>query len=120
MFDNDDPVVLGERFDGVGRQARTLPAGRCCAHMDCETRLSIYNPSSYCALHQDEIPKRGRSDGVRARSRVATTRPQRIVPDKATATPTVLPGRDRAPGQNERDPLLEVDHLVDYRMKRAQ
>ncbi len=29
----------------------TYGGGRVCAEHDCETRLSMYNPSAYCALH---------------------------------------------------------------------
>ena len=29
----------------------TYGVGRVCAEPDCETRLSMYNPSAYCALH---------------------------------------------------------------------
>ena len=28
------------------------PRGRICAHLGCGTRLSIYNESPYCALHE--------------------------------------------------------------------
>jgi hypothetical protein len=29
------------------------PHGRLCAHEDCETILSIYNPSAFCGAHAD-------------------------------------------------------------------
>jgi hypothetical protein len=32
----------------------TYPAGRVCACPECETVLSVYNPSGYCGLHQPE------------------------------------------------------------------
>lgn len=68
MLDDGDPVVVGERFDGVSRQARTFAAGRSCCNLGCWTRLSIYNPRNFCSLHSEDIVRRGRSDGVRASS----------------------------------------------------
>ena len=32
----------------------TYPAGRVCACPECETVLSVYNPSEFCGAHQPE------------------------------------------------------------------
>jgi hypothetical protein len=42
------PSVSGRRGDRV----RTYSEGRVCAEPGCATVLSVYNPSSRCALHQ--------------------------------------------------------------------
>jgi hypothetical protein len=34
-------------------RVRAYPRGRLCAHEDCETILSIYNPSPYCGAHAE-------------------------------------------------------------------
>lgn len=34
-----------------GRPLRTYRRGRTCALEECDTRLSVYNPSPVCALH---------------------------------------------------------------------
>jgi len=34
-------------------RVRVYPRGRRCAHEDCETLLSIYNPSAYCGAHAE-------------------------------------------------------------------
>ena len=36
------------------------PGGRICAHLGCGTRLSIYNESPYCALHEKGPQQRTR------------------------------------------------------------
>jgi hypothetical protein len=39
---------------GVGRRTDLIPAfarGRVCDEPGCDTRLSIYNPAQFCALH---------------------------------------------------------------------
>ena len=44
-------------------RVRVYPHGRLCAHEDCETILSIYNPSAYCGAHADLArSKRRRSE----------------------------------------------------------
>lgn len=35
------------------RKVHVYPSGRVCAHPDCDTILSIYNPSRYCTVHAD-------------------------------------------------------------------
>jgi hypothetical protein len=55
---------------GVGRRSDLLPAyerGRVCAELGCDTHLSIYNPSPYCALHAVR--------GVAGTRRAASLRP---------------------------------------------
>ena len=34
-----------------GSRVRSYQSGRTCAHGDCDTILSIYNPSKYCTVH---------------------------------------------------------------------
>lgn len=54
-MDNDDlKPVFGSKFEGVGRPKRTYPARRLCAEMDCDTVLSVYNPTRFCAQHETE------------------------------------------------------------------
>lgn len=38
----------------------TYKAGRVCAHPDCDTILSVYNPQKRCAEHDDAIPRKRR------------------------------------------------------------
>lgn len=55
--------VSGRAFKGPHSPTTTFPPGRTCAELECETILSIYNESVYCALHQPEPV--GGCDGVR-------------------------------------------------------
>ncbi len=34
-----------------GSRVRSYQSGRTCAHGDCNTILSVYNPSKYCTVH---------------------------------------------------------------------
>ena len=44
-------------------RVRVYPHGRLCAHEECETILSIYNPSAYCGAHAELArSKRRRSE----------------------------------------------------------
>jgi len=42
---------MGHRLVAQGVPSRIYAAGRVCAAPGCATRLSIYNPLAYCALH---------------------------------------------------------------------
>jgi hypothetical protein len=44
--------VSGMLFTGYGRPSRTFPKGRVCSEPGCKTKLSIYNESEYCYLHE--------------------------------------------------------------------
>ena len=47
-------MIRTSDLGGVGRRSDLLPAyerGRVCDEPGCDTRLSIYNPSPFCALH---------------------------------------------------------------------
>jgi hypothetical protein len=56
---------MGHRLVAVGMPSRVYAAGRVCAAPDCVTRLSIYNPLSYCSLHA-ALRSRTSSVGVSA------------------------------------------------------
>ncbi len=43
--------LRGTYARALPRPSRTHPAGRVCANDGCETRLSIYNRSTYCWAH---------------------------------------------------------------------
>ena len=44
-------------------RVRSYQSGRVCAHADCGTILSIYNPSKYCAVHA-RLAANGRRRGT--------------------------------------------------------
>lgn len=44
--------VGGWALNSHDRPAQTFAPGRVCAEYDCFTRLSIYNGSCYCSLHE--------------------------------------------------------------------
>jgi hypothetical protein len=48
---SDQTVIKGSRAQQLPRPNRTYRGGRVCAHEGCETRLSIYNKSTYCWQH---------------------------------------------------------------------
>ncbi|MDE3085862.1 MAG: hypothetical protein KGJ77_03765 [Acidobacteriota bacterium] len=60
LADLADGSIGGSGFTGTGRPSRTFPRGRVCGHDGCETRLSIYNDSSYCSSHQPQVAPRMR------------------------------------------------------------
>lgn len=70
-------ALRGKKVMSGGRssRARTYQTGRTCAYPDCNTRLSVYNPSSTCALH---------TDVVRAGSRRTAEAPVRREPEART------------------------------------
>ena len=39
--------------DAGARPSRTWPTGRTCRVPGCDTRLSIYNPSTACSVHEE-------------------------------------------------------------------
>jgi hypothetical protein len=49
---------MGHRVVALGKPARTYASGRVCAAPGCSTRLSIYNPLPYCALHRSQQSRR--------------------------------------------------------------
>ena len=54
-------TVGGEVYNNNDRPPRRFAPGRQCAGHDCATRLSIYNASDYCSLHEVKTaPVRGR------------------------------------------------------------
>jgi hypothetical protein len=42
---------MARRVVALNEPSRAYAAGRVCAAPDCGTRLSVYNPLRYCALH---------------------------------------------------------------------
>jgi hypothetical protein len=56
--------------DRAIRPSRTWPYGRTCSVAGCATRLSIYNRTSTCSLHEEDRPFVVRG---RRRSSAATT-----------------------------------------------
>ena len=46
--------LMGHRVVALGRPVHTYASGRVCAAPSCSTRLSIYNPLGYCALHHSQ------------------------------------------------------------------
>jgi hypothetical protein len=60
-------MIRTSDLGGVGRRSDQLPAfarGRVCGEPGCDTRLSIYNPAPFCALHAANVnaaPRRAAS-----------------------------------------------------------
>ena len=57
------PSVSGEPFSGGSeRPSKSFSKDRTCKEQDCSARLSMYNPGSYCSLHEPmTVPRtRGR------------------------------------------------------------
>ena len=50
--DRGDGAIGGSAFTGHGRPSPAFPQGRVCAEEGCGTRLSIYNDSDHCYLHE--------------------------------------------------------------------
>jgi hypothetical protein len=51
-------MIRTSDLGGVGRRTDLIPAfarGRVCDEPGCDTRLSIYNPSPICALHEVKV-----------------------------------------------------------------
>jgi len=58
-----DTRVAGEAFTGGSERAsKAFATGRTCKEEGCDVRLSIYNPGSFCSLHEPmTVPRtRGR------------------------------------------------------------
>jgi len=55
---DDGASIGGSWFTGHGRPSRTFPEGRVCAEPGCDTKLSIYNESEFCSLHEPETAPR--------------------------------------------------------------
>ena len=49
--------VSGRRLLSGTASVRTYARGRVCRAGDCGTVLSAYNPSSFCALHERDLPR---------------------------------------------------------------
>lgn len=64
-------VVSGSRSS----RARTYKSGRTCAQPGCSTQLSMYNPSTFCALH---------SSAARAANKRSSDAPVRRQPETRT------------------------------------
>jgi hypothetical protein len=62
-------VNLARRVSETER-VRVYKRGRVCAHPDCATILSVYNPAKYCAAHVTEA-RSGRRRGASQSSREA-------------------------------------------------
>lgn len=45
-------TLRGVSVQPLPRRNRTWSAGRTCAHEGCITKISIYNKSSYCWMHE--------------------------------------------------------------------
>jgi len=57
------PSVSGEAFTGGSERAsKAFAKDRTCNEHECSARLSMYNPGSYCSLHEPmSVPRtRGR------------------------------------------------------------
>lgn len=55
-----DRSIGGQGFKGPSRPSRTYARGRTCREDECETRLSIYNDSDFCFLHEPQVTPRMR------------------------------------------------------------
>ena len=49
---HNDLAIGVEGINNDDRPPRRYSAGRLCGHPDCDTHLSVYNKTNYCALHQ--------------------------------------------------------------------
>jgi hypothetical protein len=53
--------VLGVLAGPLPRPSPTYPPGRVCRVKGCSTRLSVYNPTDTCAIHEERRPFHQRS-----------------------------------------------------------
>jgi hypothetical protein len=53
--------VLGVLAGPLPRPSPTYPPGRVCRIKGCSTRLSVYNPTDTCAIHEERRPFHQRS-----------------------------------------------------------
>jgi hypothetical protein len=62
----DPAVKTRRRAPGADPVVRSFGTARTCAADDCETRLSRYNPDSYCSMHRgwdrQVVTRRRRAD----------------------------------------------------------
>jgi hypothetical protein len=52
--------IGGSPFKGPSRPSRTFASGRVCGEDECNTKLSIYNDSDFCFLHEPQVTPRMR------------------------------------------------------------
>ena len=52
--------IGGSPFKGPSRPSRTFASGRVCREDECKTKLSIYNESDFCFLHEPQVTPRMR------------------------------------------------------------
>jgi hypothetical protein len=52
--------IGGTAFTGPSRPSRTFARGRVCREDVCRTKLSIYNESDFCFLHEPQVTPRMR------------------------------------------------------------
>ena len=63
---SDTTVKTRRRAPGADPVVRSFGTARTCAANDCETRLSRYNPDTYCSMHRgwdrQVVTRRRRAD----------------------------------------------------------
>jgi hypothetical protein len=90
MHGSQDGRIGGERFTGNHSGPKVHQRNRTCALPDCGVRLSIYNSSDVCALHESNGPM------LRSRATIGT------IPSGEPDRPAEGPGPT---GADERDDL---------------
>ena len=60
-----DEAIRGTAVPQKGRRPRRMAGERMCGAAECETKLSVYNRSAYCWVHEEPHPFV--LDGVRKR-----------------------------------------------------
>jgi hypothetical protein len=60
-----DEAIRGTAVPQKGRRPRRMADDRACAASDCSTKLSVYNRTPYCWVHEEPHPFV--LDGVRKR-----------------------------------------------------
>lgn len=56
--------IGGSAFTGPSRPSRTFARGRVCREDGCKTKLSIYNESDFCFLHEPQVTPRMRGKKI--------------------------------------------------------
>jgi hypothetical protein len=56
-----ESVLRGVLAQPLQRPTPTYPLGRVCRAKGCRTRLSVYNPTDTCAIHEERRPFLDRS-----------------------------------------------------------
>ena len=51
-----ESALRGVVAGGLPRPSPTYPPGRVCRVKGCSTRLSVYNPTDTCAIHEERRP----------------------------------------------------------------